>query len=327
MKHSRTLLALSATMGAALLLAGCSGPGPDGADDEDSPLTVYLNAMYGGDLSEEEQEAKFAGDQKQREELIAQCMTEQGFEYTPDTQSATWFSSSGEEWKPDEREWVSQYGYGAIDYPGRDEPVAPDQEWQDPNADYLEALSESEQTAYYEALYGPGPDEEEIAEDGSYEYDWETSGCQGSADHEVSGADPLQSDEFKPLMDAMNEMWMAQPTWPGMSELDAEWAACMDEGGQPGFTLQSEAVQSIYDELNAMYEQADPEQFVEPDGAAMTALQEKEVALALVDLDCREDTDYRERAKKAQWTAEEAFIADHKADLDAAKAAAEQAKS
>ncbi len=327
MKHIRPVLALSATVAAALLLAGCSGSGPDGSDSEDSPLGVYLNAMYGGDLSEEEQQARYTDDQKKREELVATCMTEQGFEYIPDTENSGFSTSSGDEWKPDDREWVSQWGYGAVNYPGRDEPMNPDEQWVDPNADYVASLGESEQAAFYEALYGPGPDEDAMSEDGSYEYDWKTAGCQGSAQHEVSGVDPLQSDEFKPLQDAMNDLWMQQASWPGMSELDTEWAGCMDEAGQPGFATQSEAQQSIYDQLNAFYEQSDPEQPVEPDEAAMEKLGQTEIAVALADLECREKTDYRERAKTAQWSAEEAFVADHKAELEAAKAAAAQARS
>ena len=61
-----------------------------------------------------------------------------------------------------------------------------------------------------------------------------------------------------------------------------------------------------------------------PDQAEMDALGEKEIALALVDLDCREQTDYRERQADVQRQVEEQFIADHKAELDALVAASEQ---
>lgn len=289
-----------------------------------SPLGEYFSAFYGGDLDPDDQEAKFAADQKEREELIAQCMQEEGFEYVPADASTTSFSS-GDEWKPDDREWVAQWGYGAVEYPGQDEQLDPEDVAPDPNADYVSSLSESEQTAFYEALYGPGPSEEDMSEDGSYEYSWETGGCQGWADHEINGDDPLQSDEFADVMDAMNVFYESMAALPEMADLDAKWSECMDAAGFPGFATQTDAQNSIYEELNALWTEETGE--TGPDEAAMDAVHEKEVELALADLDCREETDYRDAAEKISWEAEEQFIADHKTELDAMKAAAEQARS
>ena len=329
MRIRRTPAALSAVTALALLLAGCGGSDDDdegaAAAEQESPLAEYMNAVYGGDLSQEEQERKFAEEYEQQEELVARCMQEEGFEYTPGTQSG-FSTSDGSEWKPDDRKWVSEYGYGAVRTPFDDQP-APEEEYVDPNGDYVASLSESEQTAFYEALYGVQPTEEEIGEDGSYEYDWETAGCQGAAQHEVSGEDPSQSEEFKPLFDAMNEFWEDMPSWPGMSELDAEWAACMEAAGHGGYTTQTEPQNSLYEELNAIYE-ATPvtEDGVgsEPDQSAIDALAEREVELALVDLDCREETDYRDRNEEITREAEQQFVDDHKSELEALRAAAEQ---
>jgi hypothetical protein len=47
--------------------------------------SAYLSAGWGGDLDQEEQQAKFEEQQKKIEELQAQCMAEQGFEYKPMT--------------------------------------------------------------------------------------------------------------------------------------------------------------------------------------------------------------------------------------------------
>lgn len=311
---------------AVLLLAGCSagGDGPD-SDSEKSPLAVYLDAVYGTDASPEEQEKKFAADQAKREELIAECMQEEGFEYRPNTQNGS-FSSDGSEYKPDDREWVSQWGYGAVNYPGQEEMSDPENEYVDPNAEYLETLSESEQTAFYEALSGPPMSEEDMSEDGSYEYDWKTAGCSGWAEHELSGDDPSQSEEFKPLFEAMSALYDEASSSPEMAKLEAEWATCMDAAGFPGFSKQSDAQNSIYEALNAFWEDPATAE-TGPDEAAMKELEGQEIETALADLDCREETDYREQSKAAQWELEEQFIADHKAELDALKAAAEQAKS
>jgi len=329
MRIRRTTAALSALTAGALVLTGCSGSDDDPATaEQDSPLTGYLTAAYGGDLSPEEQERQFAEQQEQQEELVALCMQEQGFEYAPATQSSSFSSADGTEWEPDDREWVSQYGYGAVRSPFTDEPSTAEEEYVDPNGDYVASLSESEQTAFYEALYGPQPTEEEMGEDGSYEYDWQTAGCQGAAQHEVAGEDVSQSDEFKPLFDAINEFYEGMPTWPGMAELDGEWAACMDAAGEGGYPTQTEAQNSVFEDLNEVYESVqlteDGEAGGEPDQAELDALAEREVELALVDLDCREETDYRDRSTDVTREAEQQFVDDHKSELEAMKAAAEQ---
>lgn len=319
------LILATAFGGIVVLLSGCSGPVESA--QEETPLTPYMNAVYGGDLSEEEQQARFDEQNTQREELTATCMTEEGFEYIPNTASSSLSFSSGEEWKPDDRDWVAQYGYGMIDYPGRDEPVDPEQVTEDPNADYVQSLSESEQTAYWEALYGASPSEEELAEDGSYEYDWTKGGCSGMAQHEVQDADPLATEEFAALSESLNDFWNTMQDGPGFAELNSAWAACMDEAGQPGFTEQVEAQQSINDEYNAMWENVTEGPGPTPDSPEMVELGEKEIALALIDLDCREDVDFRDGSQAAQFAAEEKFVADHKTELEALKAAAEQARS
>lgn len=58
----------------------------------------------------------------------------------------------------------------------------------------------------------------------------------------------------------------------------------------------------------------------------MKELGEREIALALVDLECREKTSFTKKSMEIQFALEEKFIAANKADLDAFKAAAEQSK-
>ncbi len=331
--HVRPVLApLSAVAALALLLSGCSGSDGDAGGTADgaeqtSPLSEYLDAVYGGDLSPEEQERQFAEEQERTEELVAQCMQDQGFEYTPTTASGTLVSGGDAEWEPDDRDWVAQYGYGAVNSPFSEEPM-PEEEFIDPNADYVASLSESEQTAFYEALHGPTPDEDELAEDGSYEYDWTTAGCYGAAQHEVAGEDLLQSAEFKPLFEAIDELYADTASWPGMAELDGEWATCMDAAGHGGHATQMDAQNSVHEELNEIYESVatseDGMPTGEPDQAALDALAEREVELALADLDCREEVDYRDRSAEITREVEQQFIDDHQAELDALVAAADR---
>ncbi|SDP03912.1 hypothetical protein SAMN05660199_03080 [Klenkia soli] len=335
MRTRRLPVALTALAATAVVLAGCSSSPDDDTDaaERTSPLSVYLDAVYGGDLSDEELQAQYDDQNARVEEMVASCMQDEGFEYIPNTTNGGVVYSGDENvYEPDDRDWVSQYGYGAINYPGRDEQSSdPGQEYVDPNADYVASLSESEQQAFNESLYGPQPTEEEQAamEDGSYEYDPANAGCYGAAQQEVYEADDLsQSEEFAPLFEEINSLYEDSQNSPELTALDAEWAACMDAAGHPGFTTQFDAQNSIYDAQNELWNAVpvDDEGMStgEPDQAAMDALGEEEITLALADLDCREETDYRQRAEDIQFAVEEQFVADHKTELEALRAAAEQ---
>jgi hypothetical protein len=304
----------------AIGLAGCSllpGAEPE-LDWKDSPLNAYLNAQAG--MSEEEMNEHFLEQQQKIEEQVAACMAEQGFEYIPVDQSQYGgVSMDSGEWDPESREWVEEYGYGAVNFPGSEQ--KPEQEFVDPNQEYVESLSESEMAAYYETLHGPQPTEEELDEEGGYEYDPENAGCYGSAQLEVTGDDPYSSEEFKPLMDAMNELYSEMQNDPAVGELNAAWSSCMAEAGYSGFATQQDAQNSIYDEINAYYE--GQTEHVEDD-PALAEIQEREIDLALADLECRESTDYRQESLRLQFELEEQFVQEHKAELEALKAALQE---
>jgi hypothetical protein len=321
---TRVITVLTTTRCASALLAGCASSAETPAAEEESPLSEFFSSAYGADLSPEEQEKKFAEDEREREELVAQCMSEEGFEYTPNLQSGSMsVAFDGDEWDPDSREWVSQYGYGMINYPGREEMQSGDEgEYVDANADYVASLSESEQGAFNEALYGPAPDEEEMPVEGeAMEWDWTTAGCYGWAEHERGTVDPMSSDEHKPLMDAMNEFYENMMKSPELADVDAAWSSCMADAGQPGFSVQFDAQNSISEESNAIYENGSE---TGPDQAELDALGEKEIELALIDLDCREETDYRQKQQDVQFEQEQQFVDDHKTELEAFRADLEQ---
>lgn len=332
-------LAIFATTALVLALAGCAGgPGADKLDYEDSPLNEYLSAAWGGDLSPEEQQKQIEDQTREQEELIAECMAAEGFEYKPNTQNGgVAFSGDDGEWDPESREWVEKYGYGMVNSPWSEQMEEnPPEENTDPNADYIASLSESEQAAYYETLYGAPPEEEAMEEGATFEYKWEDAGCQGSAQHEVQGEDPWQADEFADLREKMDKLWSGTQESAEFKELNAAWATCMADAGEPGFKAQSDASTSISDEQQEIYTAAygdgttppaDPENIEDPSKSPeMKKLGEREVELALKDLECREETSYQEKSLKIQFAQEEKFIAENKADLEAFKAAAEQSK-
>lgn len=309
-----------------LALSGCAGAGPGGGGElsyEDSPLSTYMTALY-GDVDQE----KFDAQQAEAEELVAACMKEEGFEYIPNTQNGGGVVISSEDMEDREtEEWVASNGYGMVQSAEQiAEQQAQSEEYVDPNADYTASLSASEQAAYYETLYGPGPSEEEMeameAGDGSYEYNWETAGCQGAAQNEVQGGsqDAYNDPKFAGLFEKMNELYTKAMEQPAVKELDAKWADCMADAGYTDFTTKSDAMTSISDEQNAFYENQEIDEAgmpIAPDEAAMEELRQKEIDIALADFRCSEKLDYMQKSLEAQFALETQFVEDNKSELDA----------
>lgn len=326
MHITRTALALAASTAALLLLAGCTSAAPasssDGSAPATSPLGTYLDAMYGLSGSPDEQKATEDAEQAEVQGRIASCMAQQGFTYRPQTRSYRDLAGGDAEWKPNDRDWVAQWGYGAVDYPGDTGSAA---EKTDPNAAYLETLSSSERAAWETALYGSASGE---GSTGSDERLAEAGGCWGQATEEAS-SDPLSTDQFAPLLDAMNQFEEQQARWPGQAQLDAEWSACMAEAGRSGIPSPRDAQDRIFTQVSdlAKKDKGSEKSSSTARTPEMDAMKKTEVEMALADLDCRQKTDYDARAEKVRWTAEEQFVADHKAELDAAKAAAEQSQA
>lgn len=321
-----------------ITLAGCSAtPSTGDADDaaltaEDSPLSEYLEASYSAGLSPEDEDKKDAAVWDAGEELIAECMKDQGFEYTPAAYiSENTVTVDEGDWRPDDEDWVAEWGYGITDIPARHmsaDEAAPDGAGTNPNLDYLGTLSPVELEAYLEALEGPPADAEELV-DGENVYNWEESGCRGLAYHEVVG-EQADSSEFDGLWDQIHAFEKDLVDAPEFADLDAAWSSCMSDAGESGFTRQEDARQSITDAM--------PEPEEAPEGGAAAAeyenpmddpvvaeLHERETELALVDLECRTKTDYYRSALRIQFELEEQFIEDHKTELEAYKLAAEQA--
>jgi hypothetical protein len=329
------------------VLAACSGLGGGGGDNSSNgqppmgPLQEYMNAAFGGNLSQEEQQAMYDEQNRKTEELVAQCMKDQGFEYIPRVDNVVTISYAGDEvdYRPDARDWVEKYGYGAINSPWMEQngaEVMPTSEpYVDPNQPYLDSLSDSERKAYEEALWGVPQEavfmdsaESGVATAEPVEYDWTKAGCYGAAQHEVNSFDPYNSDEFRPLMDAMNELYTAMSESPEMKATDAAWASCMATKGYPGLTYQWEGSNLFYEGyLNKFYETWDWNKSGDPmNDPEYQALAETEIKIALDDLDCREETKYRETQADITEAMEQQFIDDHKAELDALLAAAEQGR-
>lgn len=312
---------------------------PDGevasAFGQFSPIDEYLNAVYGLDVSEAERTRRYDAESARLQELLSECMTDAGFEYIPITETHVIYAGDAHEaFNPNDRDWVTQYGYGAVNYPQPEVPLAITSEidsaqYFDPNAAYLESLSESEKQAWDWTFYGE-PLEVDENEAITPEM-WENAdhGCYGRAQETVQADNPatlMQSDEFGPLFEALyqmrGDMWQIESTF---GEINREWSNCMADNGYPGFTQQQDANNLFWEWMNEFWADWDWETKGDPQGSpGYVALGEREVDIALADLDCRVATNYLERQDDIRLDLEYQFVSDHRIELEALRAAAEQ---
>lgn len=223
--------------------------GPQSFEDleYESPIMDFLGVDTALDFNSEESEAQFAEQANVAEEKIAQCMREEGFEYTPVDQSSFISFSEGEDGLPwGSREWAEKYGFGITTQRFSQSEVGPDllgwddtemqefDEQTDPNQAYVESLSQVERDAYYEALYGNEPELPIDATEADYEEayeNWEPTGCQAEAwgdEGFFGGPEQAFYEEFGDDIDDLYERLEADPR---VAEHKSKVAACMAEKG------------------------------------------------------------------------------------------------
>ncbi|MBF0687071.1 MAG: hypothetical protein IR158_04790 [Cellulomonas sp.] len=323
MRRSPALPLLAATV-VALVLAGCSGDGTSSTSDEETgPMSAFFEKV-GGSFDEGDAEKQ----QREHGELVAACMAEQGFEYTAPEPMGMTESEDMPEWNS--KEYAEQFGYGAT----TSQDMNGGEEWVDPNADYLATMSEGEQTAFYEALYGVQPEVDPEADPEEYEYNWEEGGCEGKASHEVYEQGQIWDDPaLQDFRDEMTNSWDSLADEPVLQEAQAKWSACMTEAGFD-FASPQEAQDSIYDQMNVIWEASvpeDPEAEVDPeafelDETAMAELKKEELAVAAADYTCKESSGYVKAEKAAYLAVEERLWEKYGDQLEAAAAKQTPAK-
>ncbi|MGN7703539.1 hypothetical protein [Cellulosimicrobium sp. 22601] len=297
-------------LGGALLLGACSSGAEPSTSEADSPLTAFFEDVY-GDWDEEKMQAE----QREIEEATARCMTEQGFEYQPVDQSGMSFTSE-ENAERDPEQYAAEYGYGFTIY---EEPSAEEQAemdaWVDPNQEYVEAMSESEQTAYYEALYGDMASMEYDEDEEMPEYDPSTAGCQGAAQEEVYGDQNAlwESEEMTAFNEATTQLYEDIAADPRLKEVDSAWAECMADAGFTGYASPQEAMDDMMERSNALWEGADPEG---PSEETLEAAKTLERDTAVADAACQKEVGYQEVHLDVQIDLETAFVEEHQAELE-----------
>jgi hypothetical protein len=205
-------------------------------------------------------QAEYRDQESRIQESIRRCMAEQGFEYQPVLPPEESFQVWDE---TDEEERVRTQGFGITTWYGNEEEFGggPGEEWIDPNQEAVQAMSEGEQQAWNDALYGT---QEEQEEDMQSEVDSETgetiyygegygAGCQGEAyEAEYGDVEDTQSlwEEIQPAMDAMYQQVEADPR---VVEANEAWAACMADAGYEVAT-RNDMWDSVYSDFQARFD-------------------------------------------------------------------------
>lgn len=328
MRNSRLALgAIALVSGASLLFTGCSGS-PE-VSEEDNPLWEYFSAF---DSGEEWTDERFEEQEKAQQESIAACMSKQGFEYTPDVQTAG-ISFSEEVTEEDGPEWgtvefAKEYGYGIVAWPdsmGGEEDFV---EYVDPNEDYINSLSESEQMAFYDALHGPSPTEEEyelMEEEDNYEWNPENQGCWGEAMDETNAdpaADLYDDPEFADLFESLDLLWSNIESDDRIVTMNRDWVACMSEAGFTAASTRDETQNQLYDEWYATTDELNAnmgefDEWQEPSQAEKDEFQLREIEIATADFSCAEKLDWDDTYIAVDHDLSQQFVDTHKAQLDA----------
>jgi hypothetical protein len=306
---------------AALLAAGCAGEVSSATDVPPGPVEALFEAAWA-----QPPEGDVTADVVRVEQLIAQCMADAGFAYTPvDQPEAVTAPPTAPGPARGTREYAERYGYGVTSTAAVAEP-APAEPWVDPNADYVRAMRPAEQEEYWAALQG---DQAAAADDGEWQYDWRAAGCQGWAQNEVYGTDDdALADQFAALQAELADVRLAAAADPRVAELDAAWAACMAVAGYPGLARVGDAEAAVRDELTALRTQAWSALPAEPTQADVAAVEQSaqdaadrlagsEIATALADLTCRDDVAYAVELQGITSEYQQRFYQAHRVELEA----------
>lgn len=268
MQMRRSLVAAAVVT---LLLVACGGARSDGdaqntsqpaetvSEEPGETVTDFIPGAVA--LDSEALEEQSRRQEQQVQEMIAECMAEQGFEYIPYVPNRGDFVFVGSQ-----EEYVEQYGmdisYDLLQQPEfseedlppyiADDPdyaipegMSPDERENyirglvelvdDPNFAIREAMLPDERRAYDAALNGPEPDidYETMTEDeiNAFFETWQPDRCY-TDEYEVFGgesvADQVFSEQFG---QAMDDHYQSMPSDPRIVELTEKWSACMAEQG------------------------------------------------------------------------------------------------
>lgn len=290
----------------AALLTGCTA-GQVGANlEEASPLEKVWEQIWGLDMTPEDRQRQMDQQAAETDQFVATCMQEQGFDYVPRSGGA-YVVSSPEDWRPGERSWVAQYGYGIVNVPGSGGDAYLE-EAVDPNTAYVASLGAAEQDAYFEALFGSL-----MVDPGDMQSD--DAGCYGWAQRQagVASFDLWSTAEWQDFFEKTGDLNRQIDEHEKVREVHDDWSSCMADDGF-SFAKPADASTPIYDALDEYNATHGSPAAGDP---ARAEIAELEVRIALADLDCRESTDFDDRIRPIRYELEAKFVAEHQDEIDA----------
>lgn len=234
---------ISAAVVAVAACGGGSSPAEgDDASEETEEESTSVAAFFGFDPNDPDAAAANSARLNMRQqELVATCMTNQGFEYVPAV-----VPIDGQDFVFDEEEYARERGFGISTSTGwltdgdgesgGSFTVASGsalEQWVDPNQAIVDALSESEREAYDNTLYGEitelefGSDLSDSESEPTDEDLW-GGGCMGEAAKEVYGG---ADEAFRELESLFDELQQRVDSDPRVVEAGGNWTACMADRG------------------------------------------------------------------------------------------------
>jgi len=304
-------------------LAACSGGGdeapPDGAasprptrGSDPTPVPYRagpLEEILGwGEAPSSEQDV--VSQVMWRENLVAACMAEQGFEYWPQVPAVD-DVVYGDGPVYGTREFAELYGYGIWEAPSTSGGGISFTLDGSANMDYREAMGDAEREAYDLVLWGPVVD---VSEDGRVTQ--RRGGCSEAADSSAGSETGYLvgvREEGLAFLEALGAD-------SRLAEVDTDWASCMADAGFTGTSpIAAEArvaAERVAADGDLGGQDVVPQETVDEKAAA-------ERRLALADLDCREETDWAARHRAIEITLQQEYVDAHRTDLEALVAAME----
>lgn len=313
----------------ALSLSAC------GDDDEKTETAPALGVI--DQLASAIEDGGEVARQIKVQDLIAECMVEAGFDYTPvDYSSLLDAQEDVPQW--DTLDFAKEYGYGiTTDIWGLDEA-----DTVDPNEEYVAAMSETEAEAYYYALLGENVGGGDVSADDDEEgYDseveaitaeFENAGCTGKAYNQVNTEWLGENGEFMALQAEMSRVGESILEDPEVVDRNSAWADCMADAGYAGYLSPQDPqaditarLDDIYADSQNAWETIDYETATEADFDAITDEQEarvsdlrdEEIATATADYTCRQDSGWQDAYEAVNIRVQQEFYDTHKEEVDA----------
>lgn len=280
--------AVPAVVTALALAAGACSSGGSSASGKE--LTAYGNqkyaengssplANYMGFGNTKQQEARFREQNKKQQQILAACMTEQGFEYIPFARGGEFFSGRDPFGDLTKKQFAEKWGFAistTVSADGTPVEGAPGglsgKSPEDPNQKAREAMSEAEGAAYDKALYGNSIGSGPPTSGGGSSSDLaggtgdaspavtslpgaESAGCQGKANASRSGLDKKDEETVGKAFEELTKRVAADKR---VKAATSAYRACLKTAGFPEIHKPEDVYEKVSSKMSKLYESARP---------------------------------------------------------------------